>query len=187
MQRKFLIIRDKSRIAGINPAVLKGIEVLVRRVFGTQVTVGHVFGLVILNQPHIGMDSPVEYRLESQRRTSGSGEFLENIIGSGIGIHIGDIAISRRHKPGSAELLFGDNGRVRHIGRDQLFQIEITLFRLPENGIGQRFLTEQHPVETNPFGTSQRQRFHIIGSLDNGDSQLLDRPVATILERGNDH
>lgn len=77
MQRKFLIIRDKSRIAGINPAVLKGIEVLVRRVFGTQVTVGHVFGLVILNQPHIGMDSPVEYRLESQRRTSGSGEFLE--------------------------------------------------------------------------------------------------------------
>ena len=30
MQRKFLIIRDKSRIAGINPAVLKGIEVLVR-------------------------------------------------------------------------------------------------------------------------------------------------------------
>ena len=37
MQRKFLIIRDKSRIAGINPAVLKGIEVLVRRVFGTQV------------------------------------------------------------------------------------------------------------------------------------------------------
>ena len=102
------------------------------------------------------MDSLVEHCLESQRCTSGSGEFLENIIGSGIGIQIGDITFSRRHKPGRTELLFGDNGRTRHIGRDQPFQIEIVFLRIPENRIGQRLLTEQHPVETNPFGTSQR-------------------------------
>ena len=35
MQRKFLIIRDKSRIAGINPAVLKGIDHIVTGVSQT--------------------------------------------------------------------------------------------------------------------------------------------------------
>ena len=133
MYRKFLVIGYYSRITGINPAVLKGIKVFIGRILGTKVFVSHVVCLIIFDQPHIGMDRLVEYGFKSQRGTARSGKVFEDIIGSGIVVEMGDIAITCRHIPGRTEFLFRNDGRTVSDCLCQLFQFQITVFRFPKD------------------------------------------------------
>ena len=162
------------------------IEIGIRFVFCTESVIRHLLFIVILDQPEIGMDRLLIYILILHGCAAAAGNIGKDIRSSCILEELRHVTVTTSNEPGITKLLFGKYSWLRlHVCRQNLHG-QIMFLSLVEDGISHLLFSQQKTVETNPFGTSERCRFHVIRSFDDGNSHLFHRAVTSIFERRSD-
>ena len=95
-----------------------------------------------------------------------------------------DGAASARYIPDSSRLFVHDHRGAYTRGFCQLFEPQVVAFHLLEHLLRLFLRSEEHAVVLHPLRTPERGGFHIVGSLDNRDIDVLQFAVASVvLER----
>ena len=106
------------------------------------------------------------------------------ILALGISQHLTNGAATSRHIPHGARHLVQHHRALHLRGQSHLLQGIVTAVDHSKQTVGTLLATQQHAIETHPLSTCQGRGFHILGTLDEGDVNLLHLAIATtILKR----
>ena len=97
-------------------------------------------------------------------------------------------ALATRHIPHATSHLINDDRWLTSVfcllTPHKLLQRIIAAIDNGKKTISLLLATKEHTIESQPLGTGQRRGFHILSTLDDGDADLLQTPIATtVLER----
>ena len=181
VEREILVIPLVGRVASIYLLLLVRLELRIRSIVFAHRSHGTVVGLIVLHQPDIRILRLVEYCLEAQWYGTTVRVVGEGIIRSGIGIKLTRRATTTRHIPGRTAFPFAHQFRFLRLLSRQLFQFIVILFHIGKDAVCLGFTPEEHPEETYPFGATQGRCLHVVGTLNDGDFQLLHLSVTTAI------
>ena len=181
MEGEIFVISLVGRIASIYLLVLVCLELGIRSIFLAKAGKRLVRRMVVFHQPEIGIFRLFEYRFKTQRHGSAIRIMAEQVIGSGILVKLAGGAATSRYIPRRTAFHFTHQFRLGALRVGYGFQFVVALFHFGKDTVRQGFLSEKHSIETDPLGTSEGRCFHVVGTFDDRDFQLLHLSVASAI------
>ena len=108
----------------------------------------------------------------------------KRIMGGCIAKHHGNRTSSAGNVPRATCYALGKYRRGGSGATSRFFQTEIVALYYGKERIGAFFTAKKQTVKLHPFCAPERRSFHIIGTLDDGNTRFVESPISTTVLKG---
>lgn len=178
---------DVIGVAAVDISGLECLELGVESAVAAQLREGLLPFLIVAHEPEVGIVGVGEHFLGSESHASAVLYLGEWIHASGILDEPSHSGISSGDAPGIiVRLIHNDAGPGGATG-GLLADFLIASLDILEIGGGDVGLSEEETVEFHPFRLAEGEGLHIVGTFEDGDSELRHLCVSVIVLEGGEH
>lgn len=185
MEGKFFVEMIDGRVATIDIMVLEGTNFTVIGVFLKELGVGLGSGLIVFDQPDVGILCFFENILRTIGNGSVARDIGKDIVGTSITEELSGSALARGNIPRTSIFQVAEDSRtLEGVGTSlpyPILQLKIIGFDRREDTIGKVGFSQEKSIEAHPFGTGKRVDLHIVGTLDDRDIILRKPTIPTAI------